>query len=76
MLTFTSQPKRRNLVEEDTRNQSQGFSFHRHRAGRVGASISKAASHTNPAQPSQSLIMAVCYPSIIQVQQCSYRARL
>ena len=44
----------RKLIEEDTRNQSQGSSFYRHRAGRVGASISKAASHTNPAQPSQS----------------------
>ena len=41
------------LIEEDTRSQSKGSSFYRHRAGRIGASISKAACHTNPAQPSQ-----------------------
>ena len=41
-----------NCIEEDTRSQSQGSSFYRHRAGRIGASISKAASHTNQAQPS------------------------
>ena len=53
-------------VEEDTRTQSQGSSFYRHRAGRIGASISKAASHTNPAQPSQSLIKTICYPNIFK----------
>ena len=31
------------LVEEDTRRQSKGSSFYCHRAGRIGASISKAA---------------------------------
>ena len=41
------------LIEEDTRSQSKGSTFYRHRAGRIGASISKAACHTNPAQPSQ-----------------------
>ena len=56
----------RKLIEDDTRNQSQGSSFYRHRAGRVGASISKAASHTNPAQPSQSLIKTICYPNIFK----------
>jgi len=43
----------RKIIEEDTQNQSQGSSFY---CDRVGASISKAASHINPAQPSQSLI--------------------
>ena len=56
----------RKLIEEDTRSQSQGSSFYRHRAGRVGASISKAASHTNPAQLSQSLIKTICYPNIFK----------
>lgn len=46
----------RKLIQEDTQSQSQGSSFYRHRAGRVGASISKAASHTNSAEPSPSLI--------------------
>ena len=54
------------LIEEDTRSQSQGSSFYRHRAGRIGASISKAASHTTPAQPSQSLIKTICYPNIFK----------
>lgn len=31
------------LVEEDTRRQSKGSCFYCHRAGRIGASISKAA---------------------------------
>ncbi|PFX11696.1 hypothetical protein AWC38_SpisGene24478 [Stylophora pistillata] len=56
----------RRLIEEGTRNQSQGSSFYHFRAGRVGASISKAASHTNPAQPSQSLVKTVCYPDIFK----------
>ena len=47
-------------AEEDTRTQSQGSSFCRHRVGRIRASISKAASHTNPAQPSKSLIKTIC----------------
>ena len=51
-------------IEEDTRSQSKGSSFYRHRAGRIGASISKPACHTNPAQPSQSLIKTICYPNI------------
>ena len=54
------------IIEEDTRDQSQGSSFYRHRAGRIGASISKAASHTNPAQPSQSLFKTTCYPNIFK----------
>ena len=52
------------LIEEDTRSQSKGSSFYRHRAGRIGASISKAACHTNAAQPSQSLIKTIFYPNI------------
>ena len=35
-------------IEEDTRSQSQGANFFKHRAGRIGASQSKQASHTNP----------------------------
>ena len=42
----------RKLIENDTRDQSQGSSCYPHRAGRAGAaSSSKAVSHTNPAQP-------------------------
>lgn len=53
-------------IEEDTRDQSKGNSFFQHRAGRIGASASKAACHTNPAQPSKSLIKSISYPNIFQ----------
>ncbi|XP_066272266.1 uncharacterized protein [Branchiostoma lanceolatum] len=52
----------RKLIEEDTRDQARGGSFFKHRAGRIGASMSKQACATNPAQPSQSLIRTICYP--------------
>ena len=54
-------------IEEDTRSQSQGANFYKHRAGRIGASQSKLASHTNPALPSQSLIQSICYPELNKV---------
>jgi len=54
----------RKLIEEDTRDQARGSSFFKHRAGRIGASISKQASATNPAVPSKSLIKTICYPKI------------
>ncbi len=53
-------------IEEDTRDQSKGNSFFQHRAGKIGASASKAACHTNPAQPSKSLIKSISYPNIFQ----------
>ena len=36
------------LIERETLNQARESSFYRHRAGRIGASQSKAASHLNP----------------------------
>ena len=54
------------LIEEDTRSQAAGSQFFHHRAGRIGASVSKQASHTDPAQPSTSLIKRICYPSIFK----------
>ena len=51
-------------IERDTITQSQGSNFFKHRAGRIGASQSKQASHTNPALPSQSLIQGICYPEL------------
>ena len=54
------------LIEKDTRKQSKGASFYHHRAGRIGASVSKLACHTNPAQPSQSLIKTICYPNLFK----------
>ena len=54
------------IIEKDTINQAKGSGFFRHRAGRIGASISKAASHTDPALPSQSLIKTICYPDLFK----------
>ena len=54
------------LIEEDTRSQAAGSQFFHHRAGRIGASVSKQASHKDPAQPSTSLIKTICYPSIFK----------
>ena len=51
-------------IEKGTRTQSQGANFFKHRAGSVGASQSKQASHTDPALPSQSLIQSICYPGL------------
>lgn len=53
-------------IERDTVDQGKGGAFFRHRAGRIGASKCRAASHTDPSQPSQSLIKSICYPSIFR----------
>lgn len=54
------------LIEEDTTEQASGSQFFYHLAGRIGASVSNQAAHTSPAQPSQSLIKKICYPSILK----------
>ena len=51
-------------VERDTISQAKGNNFFQHRAGRIGASKSKAACQTNPALPSHSLIQSTCYPEL------------
>ena len=55
-----------NTIERDTIDQAKGGAFFRHRAGRIGASKCRAASHTDLSQPSQSLIKAICYPNIFR----------
>ena len=55
------------LIEQDTREQAKGNAFFRHRAGRIGASLSWAVAHTNPAMPSQSLIKSISYPDLFKV---------
>ena len=57
------------LTEQDTRKQSKSASIYHHRAGRIGASINNLACHTNPAQPSQSLIKKICYPNLSNLVQ-------
>lgn len=54
-------------IEKDTRQQAKCRSFFRHRAGRIGASQSGAASKTNPYSPSQSLIKSTCYPDLFKI---------
>ena len=49
-------------VEAATRDQSKSKLWYKYRAGRITASRMKAVCHTNPANPSQSLIKGICYP--------------
>lgn len=53
-------------IERDTVDQAKGGAFFRHRAGKIGASKCRTASHTDPSQPLQSLIKSICYPSIFR----------
>ena len=61
------------IVEQDTREQAKGPGFFRHRAGRIGASVSSAVYHSNIAQPSQSVIKSVCYPHLYKVNSKAIR---
>lgn len=54
------------LIEKSTVEQAKNNAFFRHRSGRIGASKCHAATHTNPAQPSQSLIKSICYPHLFR----------
>ena len=54
------------LIEKSTVERSKGNAFFRHRSGRIGASKCYAATHTNPAQPAQSLIKSICYPHVFR----------
>jgi len=53
-------------VEEETRQQAKSNTWFRHRTGRITASRMKSACHTDPRQPSQSLIKSVCYPNLFK----------
>lgn len=50
-------------VESKTRDQAKSRIWFRMRAGRITASKFKSACCTDPANPSKSLIMSVCYPA-------------
>ena len=50
------------VVEQETRAQSQSKFWFKQRAGRVTASKMKPVCHTNLACPSHSLIKTICYP--------------
>ena len=51
-------------VELCTRGQANSRVLFRMRSGRITASKFKSACHTDPANPSTSLIMAICYPEL------------
>lgn len=69
-----------NVVERDTVEQATGKAFFRHCAGRIGASKCNAVCHSDPSQPSQSLIKTICYPDIFNFttkatkQDCKHEA--
>jgi len=49
-------------LEKETRKQAKSRMWFNYRAGRITASKLKSAVCTDPSQPSQSLIKAICYP--------------
>ena len=53
-------------VETKTRDQANSRLWFRMRAGRITASKFKSACRTDPANPSKSLIMSVCYPEVFR----------
>ena len=61
-LTITQEQAKN--VEVATRAQALSKVWFRYRTGRITASRFKAAAHTDPLQPSKSLIKAVCYPEM------------
>ena len=52
-----------NLVETETRQQSQCTNWQRHRVGRITASNFHATTHTNVEKPSSSVLKTICHPA-------------
>ena len=65
---ITITPEEAKRIEEKTRDQASSKIWFHQRSGRITASKLKAAAHTDLAQPSQSLIMSICYPHNHQFQ--------
>ena len=61
------------MIEKETIYQAKSSAFYHHRAGRIGASQWHAACHTDPAQPSQSLIKTICYPDVFNFSSAATR---
>ena len=66
-LKITLSSKEISQVEKDTQNQAKESGFFTRRAGRISASLSGAVCHTNPVQPSQSLIKSIYYPHLCKI---------
>ena len=54
-------------MAEDTRDQGKGPGSFRHRAGRIGASVSHAVYCSNKAQHFQPQITSICYLHLYKV---------
>ena len=61
------------IIEKETITQAKGGSFYQHRAGRTRASKCHAVCNSDPAQPSQSLIKAICYPDVFNFSTAATR---
>ncbi|KXJ23861.1 Chromatin modification-related protein YNG2 [Exaiptasia diaphana] len=66
-INITLSDSELHLIEQDTKDQAQTSAFFTHRAGRIGASQSHSAVHTNSFQPSISLVKSICYPQLFKV---------
>ena len=60
-------------VELCTRGQTNSRVWFRMRSGRITASKFKSACRTDPANPSTSLIMAICYPELSRFNTAATR---
>ena len=66
LLLVTIKSQQAMQVESKTKLQANSRLWYQMRAGRITASRLKGACRTNPAQPSISLIMAVCHPEMFK----------
>ena len=62
--SFVITKQQQELVEEKTKDQANSRLWFRMRTGRITASQFKNACRTDPAFPSHSLIMSICYPEL------------
>lgn len=69
--TLTVTVNEAKAVEEKTRSQTISRLWFRMRTGRVTASRLKSVCRTNPALPSQSLIMAICNPEMAKFKSAA-----
>ena len=64
-------PAMRDHLEDITRSQSSSKKWFKYRAGRITASKLHAVVHTNPHQPSISLLKSICYPEVNSFKSAS-----
>ena len=67
ILFFKITEEQSDHVQKDTIAKSSGTNVFKLRTGRIGTSQSKAAAHSDPALPSQSLIQRICYPELHKI---------